>query len=88
MTANASKRPALALELGVHSYHHARDILINNRDGAATATPADWISPSQAHVRGPSYYQQRELATMMQRTLTQLRALKQEGFAVRHHVGR
>jgi hypothetical protein len=33
-----------------------RDILINNRDRAAAATPADGISPSHAHVRGPSYY--------------------------------
>ncbi|CDY74443.1 Mobile element protein [Caballeronia glathei] len=48
---------ALALELGVHRYRHVRDILINNRDRAAVATPADWISPSHAHVRGPGYYQ-------------------------------
>ena len=32
---------ALALELGVHRYRHVRDILINNRDRAAAATPAD-----------------------------------------------
>ncbi|AOJ17108.1 IS21 family transposase [Burkholderia vietnamiensis] len=48
---------ALALELGVHRYRHVRDILVNNRDRAAATTPADWISPSHAHVRGPSYYQ-------------------------------
>jgi hypothetical protein len=48
---------ALALELGVHRYRHVRDILINNRDRATTATPADWISPSHADVRGPGYYQ-------------------------------
>jgi len=36
---------------------NVRDILINNRDRAAVATPADWISPSHAHVRGPGYYQ-------------------------------
>ncbi|MGW9761478.1 hypothetical protein ACUXSM_008408 [Burkholderia sp. 132550021-2] len=31
--------------------------MVNNRDRAAATTPADWISPSHAHVRGPSYYQ-------------------------------
>jgi hypothetical protein len=47
---------ALALGLGVDRCRHVRDILINNRDRAATVTPADWVSPSHAHVRGPSYY--------------------------------
>lgn len=48
---------ALALELGVHRYRHVREILLNNRDRAVAMTPADWTSPSHAHVRGPGYYQ-------------------------------
>ena len=46
-----------ALALGTWRYRHVRDLLANQRDLAAEATAADWISPAHANLRGPGYYQ-------------------------------
>ena len=47
----------IALELGTTKASHVREILANGRDLVKPVTPADWVSPAHANVRGAAYYQ-------------------------------
>jgi transposase len=47
----------IALELGTTKASHVREILANGRDLVKPVTPADWVSPAHANLRGPAYYQ-------------------------------
>ena len=47
----------IALELGTTKASHVRDILANGRDLVEPSTPAQWVSPAHANVRGAAYYQ-------------------------------
>ena len=46
----------IALELGTTTSRHVKDILANGRDLVAPSTPAQWVSPAHANVRGAAYY--------------------------------
>ena len=47
----------IALELGTTKGSHIREILANGRDLVKPSTPAEWVSPAHANVRGAAYYQ-------------------------------